>query len=142
LAASGLAAKLQWVRMDMWKLKCHRDILALDMEEEKKIMKEQAKKSALYSIARCASKCSTHSARDGDDIPESLTPTPNMLDTNNDSIEPVPSLDLPEPIAHDNWELPFLTVDSKPRGSISSSLQRPQSSASLAPPLNDVSAGT
>jgi len=142
LAASALAAKLQWMRMDMWKLKCHRDILALDMEEEKKVMKEQAKKSAIYSVARCASKCSTHSARDGDDIPESLTPTPSMHDTNNDNIEPVPSLDLPEPIAHDNWELPFLTVDSKPRGSISSSLQRPQSSASLAPPLNDVSTGT
>ena len=147
LAATALAAKLQWVRMDMWKLKCHRDILALDMEEEKKVMKEHARKSAIYSVARRPSKCSTNSVRDGDqgsDIQEKLTPTPNILGASNDNIEPVPSLDLPEPIAHDNWELPkeFLTVDSKPRGSISSSTQRPQSSASLAPPVNDALAGT
>ncbi|RPB18497.1 hypothetical protein L211DRAFT_854097 [Terfezia boudieri ATCC MYA-4762] len=143
-AATALAAKLQWVRMDMWKLKCHRDILALDMEEEKKVMKEHARKPAIDSVARRPSKCSAHSGRDGDlgaDMQETLTPTPDMLDTSNDNIEPVPSLDLPEPIAHDNWDLPFLTIDSKPRGSISSSVQRPQSSASLAP-VNETSAGT
>ncbi|KAF8423677.1 hypothetical protein EV426DRAFT_534006 [Tirmania nivea] len=145
LAATALAAKLQWVRMDMWKLKCHRDILALDMEEEKKVMKEQVRKSAIYSVTRHPSKCSTHSVRDGDlgaDIQETLTHTPDALDASNDNIELVPSLDLPEPTAHDNWDLPFLTVDSKPRASMSSFIHRPQSSASLAPPVNDTLAGT
>jgi hypothetical protein len=46
MAAATLAAKLQWVRMEMWKLRCHRDILALDLEEERKSTKEQAKRAA------------------------------------------------------------------------------------------------
>lgn len=40
MAAATLAAKLQWVRMEMWKLRCHRDILALDLEEERRATKE------------------------------------------------------------------------------------------------------
>jgi hypothetical protein len=44
LAAGALAAKIQWVRMEMWKLRCHRDILALDMEEERKSSREQVKR--------------------------------------------------------------------------------------------------
>ena len=35
-AASRTAAKLKWIRIEMWRMKCHRDILALDLEEEKK----------------------------------------------------------------------------------------------------------
>ncbi|KAI5821010.1 hypothetical protein BZA77DRAFT_239420 [Pyronema omphalodes] len=49
MAAATLAAKLQWVRMEMWKLRCHRDILALDLEEERKSTKEQAKRIAAES---------------------------------------------------------------------------------------------
>ena len=40
MAAANLAAKLQWVRMEMWKLRCHRDILALDMDEERKALRD------------------------------------------------------------------------------------------------------
>ncbi|KAL8986073.1 MAG: hypothetical protein Q9205_000416 [Flavoplaca limonia] len=34
LAAGGIAAKIKWVRMEMWRTRCHKDILALDLEEE------------------------------------------------------------------------------------------------------------
>ncbi|KAK4104988.1 hypothetical protein N658DRAFT_419290 [Parathielavia hyrcaniae] len=38
LSAARLAAQLKWTRMDIWKLKCHRDILDLDLEEERQIL--------------------------------------------------------------------------------------------------------
>ncbi|TID15315.1 Carboxypeptidase S1 A [Venturia nashicola] len=34
-AASRVAAQLNWTRIEIWRLKCHRDILAMDLEEEK-----------------------------------------------------------------------------------------------------------
>jgi hypothetical protein len=34
-AAGRMSAKLKWIRIEMWRMKCHRDILALDLEEEK-----------------------------------------------------------------------------------------------------------
>ncbi|KAH0558534.1 hypothetical protein GP486_004809 [Trichoglossum hirsutum] len=36
LAAGRMAAKLKWVRMEMWKLRCHKDILQMDLEDEKR----------------------------------------------------------------------------------------------------------
>lgn len=36
LAAGGMAAKIKWLRMEMWRTRCHKDILDLDMEEEMK----------------------------------------------------------------------------------------------------------
>lgn len=46
MAAATLAAKLRWIRMEMWKLRCHRDILALDMEEERKSLRDFDKRVA------------------------------------------------------------------------------------------------
>ena len=43
-AAGRMSAKLKWARLEIWKMKCHRDILVLDLEEEKKNTSEtQAK---------------------------------------------------------------------------------------------------
>ena len=39
-AAGRMAAKLKWVRIEVWKMKCYRDILALDLEEEKRTTTE------------------------------------------------------------------------------------------------------
>lgn len=36
LAAGSMSAKLRWVRMEIWRLKCHRDILSMDLDEEVK----------------------------------------------------------------------------------------------------------
>lgn len=49
MAAATLAAKLQWVRMEMWKLRCHRDILALDLDEERKTVQEQVKRDLVIT---------------------------------------------------------------------------------------------
>jgi len=35
LSAAKLAAQLKWTRVDMWKIRCHRDILVSDLEEER-----------------------------------------------------------------------------------------------------------
>lgn len=34
LAAGGMAAKIKWTRMEIWRTRCHKDILTLDLEEE------------------------------------------------------------------------------------------------------------
>ncbi|KAL2019976.1 hypothetical protein VTK56DRAFT_8976 [Thermocarpiscus australiensis] len=38
LSAARMAAQLKWTRMEIWKLKCHRDILQLDLEEERQLL--------------------------------------------------------------------------------------------------------
>ncbi|KAB5575796.1 hypothetical protein GE09DRAFT_1169644 [Coniochaeta sp. 2T2.1] len=38
LSAAKLAAQLKWTRVDMWRIKCHRDILESDLEEERQLM--------------------------------------------------------------------------------------------------------
>ena len=37
LAAGGMAAKIKWMRMEYWRTRCHRDILAMDLEEDLKL---------------------------------------------------------------------------------------------------------
>lgn len=38
LSAARMAAQLKWTRMEIWKLKCHRDILQMDLEEEREAL--------------------------------------------------------------------------------------------------------
>lgn len=38
LSAARMAAQLKWTRMEIWRLKCHRDILQLDLEEERQLL--------------------------------------------------------------------------------------------------------
>ncbi|KAK0626662.1 hypothetical protein B0T14DRAFT_111932 [Immersiella caudata] len=38
LSAARMAAQLKWARMEIWKLKCHRDILLFDLEEERQML--------------------------------------------------------------------------------------------------------
>ena len=35
LAAGRMAAQLKWGRLEMWRLRCHKDILTMDLEEER-----------------------------------------------------------------------------------------------------------
>ena len=37
LAAGGMAAKIKWMRIDIWRTRCHRDILAKDLEDDMKL---------------------------------------------------------------------------------------------------------
>lgn len=38
MSAGRMAAQVKWTRVDIWKLKCHRDILLLDLEEERQML--------------------------------------------------------------------------------------------------------
>ena len=42
LAAGGMAARIKWVRVEMWRTRCHRDILAMDLREEMKTETERS----------------------------------------------------------------------------------------------------
>ncbi|KAF7935288.1 uncharacterized protein EAE97_008195 [Botrytis byssoidea] len=44
-AAARMAAQLKWGRMEIWRLKCHRDILILDLDEEKNMEGDLAQKT-------------------------------------------------------------------------------------------------
>jgi len=43
-AATSLSAKVVWIRMEIWKFKCHRDILLLDLDEERKTAKDKLRR--------------------------------------------------------------------------------------------------
>ena len=45
LAAGGMAAKVKWMRMETWRTKCHRDILAMDLEEDIKVGGERPRQA-------------------------------------------------------------------------------------------------
>jgi hypothetical protein len=38
LSAARMAAQLKWSRMEIWRLRCHRDILEMDLEEERQLL--------------------------------------------------------------------------------------------------------
>ncbi|RFU80880.1 guanyl-nucleotide exchange factor [Trichoderma arundinaceum] len=42
LAAARMSAQLRWARMEIWKEICHRDILALDLQEEGEVVERKA----------------------------------------------------------------------------------------------------
>lgn len=49
-AAGKLAAKIKWVRIEIWRLKCHRDILLQDLHEEKQLAGES--KARIEAVTR------------------------------------------------------------------------------------------
>ncbi|KAF3913621.1 hypothetical protein ABW21_db0201720 [Orbilia brochopaga] len=48
-AAGSLNAKLRWVRVEIWRLRCHRDILEMDLEEERRTAKDKLRRLTLLS---------------------------------------------------------------------------------------------
>ncbi|EPS38169.1 hypothetical protein H072_8021 [Dactylellina haptotyla CBS 200.50] len=47
LAAGSLNAKLRWNRVEIWRLRCHRDILELDLDEERRYAKDKLRRLTL-----------------------------------------------------------------------------------------------
>ncbi|KAK4143762.1 uncharacterized protein C8A04DRAFT_37184 [Dichotomopilus funicola] len=76
LAAARMAAQLKWTRMEIWKLKCHRDVLQLDMEEERQLL-------GLPSDA------------DGESVAKTLTREPSKVSHTADSHTGSPPAQLP-----------------------------------------------
>jgi len=55
LAAGRMNAKLKWVRMEIWRLTCHKDILTLDLDEEAKSLGErEARNQKLAGVGLAA----------------------------------------------------------------------------------------
>lgn len=75
LAAGRMAAKIKWARLEVWRTKCHRDVLALDLaEEEKGLSVKKVAKSCSPSRNEAFSISSQDHALPSESAP-SLVPT-------------------------------------------------------------------
>lgn len=147
MAAANLAAKLQWVRMDMWKLRCHRDILALDMDEERRSTKDQSRRNLAIVTPNMSAQNSPAGSIHGTPPPSagSDTPTPTQA-----TFSPKASASIGEDISHvishssstkngSTWEFPQRgPLNQSGRGSFSSTVQRSPSITSLGQQKTDV----
>jgi len=128
LAAGRMAAQLKWGRMEIWRLKCHRDILIMDMDEEKSAGALYSKNEGLgetsldrATVTRLNSKTSTLA-------PQKSPRSPSMSLGTRPSTA---SQQTPKPDAEHGMEDIFQT----PPLSSSSSFHKAQASWEL-PPLN------
>ncbi|KAF2763474.1 hypothetical protein EJ05DRAFT_39852 [Pseudovirgaria hyperparasitica] len=149
--AGRMSAKMKWVRVEIWRLKCHRDILLMDLEEERKQAKEteariqeiasttspKTKTSRKGALAKLGSKASsnasmhktphspTASARPGTKSSRDDDP---MLSDDVFKTPPLHSQQSSPGAAPGTWELPPLSFSPKlgprmeHRGSIPSSV--------------------
>ncbi|KAK4137588.1 hypothetical protein BT67DRAFT_114020 [Trichocladium antarcticum] len=62
-SAARMAAQLKWTRMDIWKVKCHRDILQMDLEEERQLLDPPTVEPPMRIITREESKASRVSGK-------------------------------------------------------------------------------
>ncbi|KAI4192095.1 MAG: hypothetical protein LQ348_003267 [Seirophora lacunosa] len=129
LAAGGMAAKIKWVRMEMWRTRCHKEILALDLEEEvghktKSRPAVPGPTSSTYSKGRKGSTTDyngTPSTRPVSEstIRPSTQPSPAKPSMSDDVFQPTmqnPSAATQQP-RQASWELPPLTFEASRRSS-------------------------
>jgi hypothetical protein len=153
-AAARMSAQLKWGRMEMWRLKCHKDILLMDLEEEK--IAEigplepagEAIQSERTTVSRINSKASTVVPQRSPRSPPTTSgtrpstshlTTPQMeKDHGMDDIFQTPPLSSSSSFhkAQASWELPPMNFDARAvsgvrKQSISSVLH--QASPSMAP---------
>jgi hypothetical protein len=152
LAAGRTDATLTWVRRDIWKMRCHRDILALDVQQdgievvtsqsaqEKRIDKhtdtpDTVKKalpllpSQLSSRSPRSQPQSPQSPTKAERSPESMRPRPSTTESMDTFVDDVfrSPIDIPSSQGGDGWRLPPLSFDveqqrDRHRGSIASTL--------------------
>ncbi|KAH0536818.1 hypothetical protein FGG08_006351 [Glutinoglossum americanum] len=146
LAAGRMAAKLKWVRVEIWRLRCHKDILLMDLEDERKSTIDKQLRQQAISAPGPLPLSTPESQRDGLDRFDSKTsrsgspqrsprtptesrptksPSLKGLDFGMDDIFHAPSHLSRQSSYKRNppsWELPPLAFDSTPvhRGSTSS----------------------
>lgn len=129
LAAGRMAAQLKWGRMEIWRLKCHKDILMMDLEEEKNTegniprteLSGETPSSERTTLARLHSKASTLGAQRRPRSP-----------TLNATIRPSTSN---QATSHQEAEHGMDDIFQTPPLSSSSSFHKAQASWEL-PPLN------
>ncbi|PMD40733.1 hypothetical protein L207DRAFT_488671 [Hyaloscypha variabilis F] len=154
LAAGRMAAQLKWGRLEIWRLKCHMDILTMDLEEEKSSdgsfprtdigaetpVPERAALARLHSKAstlgqqRTPRSPTTHSAnRPSTAIQQSpRQETDNVLD---DIFQSPPTLISTSSFhkAQASWELPPLSFNGRSERKTSFSSANAPTSPSLGP---------
>ena len=129
LAAGGMAAKIKWVRMEIWRTKCHKDILELDLDDEagsgRSLRNDAALRSnginatpSLHTVSRTGSTTEYTntpqlSPKSESTVRPSTQPSPArpfaMDDVFQSSVQ-VPSANAP-PRLQGSWELPPLSFE-------------------------------
>ncbi|KAK5662778.1 hypothetical protein OQA88_6186 [Cercophora sp. LCS_1] len=151
LSAARMAAQVKWTRMEIWKLRCHRDILLLDLEEERHLglstdsLLEGSPGSA-KPVAKEESKPSEPAAQKSPQSPAplSLTQVTATTKSDDDSSPRTEIFQTPPTSAtgssfhrpDNSWELPGLTFDHVDlrKGSVSSAISSNHSISASSPP--------
>lgn len=151
-AAERTDTMLTWVRRDIWKMRCHRDILALDVKqdgvevgnaqqtaERRKEDQTDAPDTAKKILPRSTSHMSSQSPRSqpesprsptkSDRSPSAMRPRPSTTDSMDTFVDDIfrSPVESPHSPGGDGWRLPPLQFDveqqrDKHRGSIASTL--------------------
>ncbi|TVY39400.1 Protein transport protein [Lachnellula occidentalis] len=150
LAAGRMAAKLKWGRMEIWRLRCHRDILMKDLDEERNpperaipradvitetAASERSTLDRLRSISSSAHRGQRPTSQATNRPPSSTLQAPQQDGDHvmDDIFQTAPILSSPSNFHQQqaSWELPPLSFDALGRkASVSSAVP---SSPSLAP---------
>ena len=148
LAAGGMAAKIKWLRMEMWRTRCHKDILALDLDEEIKSVNDRTLRNE--SVADTGTSAATPGTQDpprldlragslsnaqatprkGSAARPSTQPSPGRTNNVDDIFQSSFQASSPtcQHKTQGSWELPPLSFESS-----RSSLQLGSSTKSVAP---------
>ncbi|KAM7194794.1 protein transport protein sec73 [Naviculisporaceae sp. PSN 640] len=156
LAAARMSAQVKWTRMEIWKLKCHRDILLMDLEEERKSLGAtadprldaavSAREKLVINPNLKPENGSTAPRSPRSPVPSSITRTSTVTGRSDDDSSPRTEVFQTPPTSatsssfhrHQNsWELPGLTFDHVDlrKGSVSSVVSSSRS-VTATPPRN------
>ena len=156
VAATSTAANIKWLRMEMWRTRCHKEILAMDLDEEMNSSGDPVlpNKFASTSVLPTPSPSLQNPPRRGsqtgslDDAQSTLRqasasamrpstqPSPNRSSTLDDIFQPVRhNSSVPPPRSHASWELPQLSFMTTRTSFQSGSLEVGTSSAPQLTPL-------
>lgn len=75
LAAGGMAAKIKWIRVDIWRTRCHRDILVKDLEDDMTLGDGTAKKDPINEASALASLPAVQTSKPYESQEEPTTPS-------------------------------------------------------------------
>jgi hypothetical protein len=128
VAARATAANIKWLRMEIWRTRCHKEILAMDLEEEMKSGMDQTMPNHVASTSASPTmqnppRRGSHTgsfddshpmARRGSAIRPSTQPSPSTSLCMDDAFPPTwrSSSSGHPPRSHASWELPPLSFVS------------------------------
>ncbi|KAK4042915.1 hypothetical protein C8A01DRAFT_13526 [Parachaetomium inaequale] len=149
LSAARMAAQLKWTRMEIWKLKCHRDVLQLDMEEERQLLglppdtKPDTPAKSLTREESKISQVSTSQKSLHSPAQLSLTRSSTITARSEDDSSPVAEVFQTPPTSatvsrEDSWALPVAVSDQDgPRKASVSTTVKSEESVPGTPPRDE-----